>query len=81
MPEIFCFLVLKEGGVGLKPRPRSFKTNGTILKKVLLSLEKQNFFVSFIYQPKRDQSIPGIRTTPSFFLPSILTTIGFSKRT
>ncbi|KXT39617.1 hypothetical protein HMPREF2534_01805 [Bacteroides thetaiotaomicron] len=22
------FLVLKEGGVGLKPRPRSFKTNG-----------------------------------------------------
>ena len=40
------------------------------------SYEKQDFFYTTLFN-----YLSGIRTTPSFFLPSIFTTIGLSKRT
>lgn len=63
--------------------------NGTlfrhITKKFCLSDEKQNFLIlTPLYKSNVNGtylSIPGINTTPSFFFPSIFTTIGFSKRT
>jgi len=39
-------------------------------------MKKQDFFYTTLFN-----YLSGIRTTPSFFLPSIFTTIGLSKRT
>lgn len=55
-----------------KNRPQK----GGKTRKSCISYEKQDFFYTTLFN-----YLSGIRTTPSFFLPSIFTTIGLSKRT
>ena len=49
-------LVLKKQAVGFKPRPRSFKTNGTILKKSSAFIGKTELFC-FIYLSTEKRSV------------------------